>query len=60
MGLLIERHSRLGVLAVDIDIELVARVDGGIIGGEDGLGAVALGIADVGQLLAGVAGGQHE
>ena len=56
MGLLIKRHGRLGILAVDIDIELVTWVDGGVIGGEDGLGAVALGIADVGQLLAGVAG----
>ena len=60
MGFLVERHSRFWVLAVDIDIELVARVDGGVVGGEDGLGAVALGIADVGKLLAGVAGGQHE
>lgn len=58
-GLLVEGYGGIGGLAIDIDVELVAGMDGGIVGGDDGTSTVNGGIGEIGQLLVAPAGEQE-
>lgn len=59
-GLLIERNNGFRGLAADIDVQQVTGMDGGLVGVDDGLGAVTLGIGEVGHLGDRTAGGEDE
>lgn len=59
-GLLVERYGGLRSLAADKDIQQVTGMDGGLVGVDNGLGAVTLGVGEVGHLGDGTAGGEDE